>query len=310
MQTKIDIVASRSEEIGLTTMIQTYGWMSKCVLVTPSKTPVSYCNGMNDNIQLIILSNLPHVLIFIFNLCLFNTNMSRRDRPPDGPGANGLRGGRNSYSLKTANGNWIEDCGGSKFYKRGFTTDNFQTECQHQQTGRSLTKDAEFGAALPASYSDMRTTTDVFNPPSGPQGNTWESNSQQMMKSTIGARVLQSTNQVPKSNVDPVALEKYRKSWTNDTEESRKMRFQTESRRAGNSGAPAKFVVESVRFLPGCPIAFERFRERLIERFGILAMSSVRSSLGGRCEMSSADFYRMIKDIGVNMSRIEIEQVC
>jgi hypothetical protein len=235
--------------------------------------------------------------------------MSRRERPPDGPGANGLRGGRNAYSLKTANGNWIEDCGGAACYKRGFTSDNFQTECQHQQTGRSLQKDPEFGAALPRRYADPRTTTDVFNPPSGPQGDCWETNTQLMMKSTIGARVLQTTNQAPKSNVDPVALETYRKSWTNDTEESRKMRFQTESRRAGNGSAPAKFAVESVRFLPGCPIAFERFRERLIERFGILAMSSVRSAIAGRTEMSSAEFYDLIKETGVKMSRIEIEQV-
>jgi len=235
--------------------------------------------------------------------------MSRRERPPDGPGANGLRGGRNIYSLKTANGNWIEDCGGSDCYKRGFTSDNFQTEGQHQQTGRSLQKDPEFGAALPRNYADSRTTTDVFNPPNGPQGSSWETNTQLMMKSTVGARVLQSTNQIPKSNVDSVALDAYRKSWTNDTEESRKMRFQTESRRAGNGGAPAKFAVESVRFLPGTPIAFERFRERLIERFGILALSSLRNSIGGRSEMSSAEFYALIKETGVKMSRIEIEQV-
>ena len=62
--------------------------------------------------------------------------MSNKQRPPNAPGPNGLRGGRNVYSLKTGVGNWIEDGGGASMYKRGFTTEAFETECQHQQIGR------------------------------------------------------------------------------------------------------------------------------------------------------------------------------
>ena len=32
--------------------------------------------------------------------------MSSKQRPNDGPGANGLRGGKNVYSKKTTIGNW------------------------------------------------------------------------------------------------------------------------------------------------------------------------------------------------------------
>lgn len=235
--------------------------------------------------------------------------MSRRERPPDGPGSNGLRGGKNSYSLKTAHGNWIEDYGGSSMYKRGFTTDNYETECQHQQTGRSMCKDPEFGANLPRRYIDPRTTTDVFNPPAGPQSDTWETNTQAMLKSTGATKMLQSTNRLPTGNVNAEELDKYRKTWTNDTVESRTMRFETESRRAGNGGAPSKFKVHSVRFLPGTPIAFERFRERLIERYGILGFSSLRHSMGGRREITSSELQKIINGLGVAMSKIEVGQM-
>lgn len=115
--------------------------------------------------------------------------MSHKQRPPNAPGPNGLRGGRNIYSLKTGVGNWIEDAGGAAVYKRGFTTDDFETECQHQQMGRDLRKPPKFGAALPVALIEPRTTTDMFNPPSGPQDDTWQTSTQTMMKSA-GARVV------------------------------------------------------------------------------------------------------------------------
>jgi hypothetical protein len=234
---------------------------------------------------------------------------SRKSRPPNGPGANGLRGGRKTYSDKTAIGNWIEDYGGSEVYKRGFHSDAFQTECQHQQTGVTLTKDPVYGASLPKNFIDPRTTNDVFNPPAGPQSDLWQTNAQLMLKNS-GQRVLQTSNQTAKQTINPEALDAYRKHWTNDTPESRAMRFQTESRRAGNMGVSKQFEVKSVRYLPGTPIAFERFRERLLARYGILAMSCVRNAINNRAEISSADYYKVVKLTGVEMSRAEIQQVC
>lgn len=95
--------------------------------------------------------------------------MSRKERPRDGPGANGLRGGRNVYlSGKTAIGVWLDEKGGPSGYKRGFTTNDFQTEGQLQQIGylekqpRSL---LEFGAELPPPdlvHRKVRPTPVVF----------------------------------------------------------------------------------------------------------------------------------------------------
>lgn len=107
---------------------------------------------------------------------------STKPRPPDGPGANGLRGGNNSYSLKTAMGGWIEDVGGAKEYKRGFTSKEFITECQHQQTGYNLKQSPEFGAGLPQRMALPRTSTEMFHPPSGPSTETWQTNTQVMIK--------------------------------------------------------------------------------------------------------------------------------
>jgi hypothetical protein len=88
------------------------------------------------------------------------------------------------------------------------------------------------------------------------------------------------------------------------------MRFQTESRRAGNGSAKKEFQVRSIRYLPGTPIAFERFRDRLLERYGILGMSCVRNAIANRAEVSSAEYFQLIKATGVEMSRTEIQQVC
>lgn len=234
--------------------------------------------------------------------------MSKKDRPANGTGPNGLRGGRNVYSLKTAVGNWIEDKGGSAMYKRGFHSDNFETECQHQQTGRNLQKTPLFGADLPVVFQEPRKTRDIFNPAAGPQSDSWQTNTQSMLKQ-CGGRVMQSSNQIAKTNIRPEDLDDYRKSWTNDTVQSREMRFQTESRRAGNGGVTKQFAVTSVRYLPGTPIAFERFRERLLELYGILGMSCVRSAIGNRAEISSSDFYQLVKETGVTMTRTEIQQM-
>lgn len=212
------------------------------------------------------------------------------------------------YSLKTAIGNWIEDAGGSSVYKRGFHSDAFQTECQHQQSGRRLQNDPIFGAGLPQDVLVPRKTTDIFNPSSGPQSSTWQTNTQTMLK-TAGGRVLQTSNQQAKQTIAPDVLGQYRKKWTNDTPHSVAMRFQTESRRAGNSGTTKRFEVRSVRYLPGTPIAFERFRDRLLEKYGILGMSCLRYAIGPLEEVSSADFYKLVQSCKVEVSKQEIQQM-
>ena len=49
--------------------------------------------------------------------------MNNKARPDDGPGSNGLRGGKNMYSNKVFIGGYVEDVGGPSLFKKGFTTD-------------------------------------------------------------------------------------------------------------------------------------------------------------------------------------------
>lgn len=87
----------------------------------------------------------------------------------------------------------------------------------------------------------------------------------------------------------------------------RKLRFQTESRNAGNA-AGAKFKVASIRMLPGTPKALEAFRERTIERYGILAICAMKYYLGSGT-IETAQLRTGIKDLGTKISPLEINQV-
>jgi hypothetical protein len=92
--------------------------------------------------------------------------MSAKPRPPNAPGANGLRGGIKSYSQKTTTGQWLEGYGGPSGYKRGFTTIDFETEAQHAQLGATNQKAPEFGAELPnpaALYKNSPRCADSFS---------------------------------------------------------------------------------------------------------------------------------------------------
>jgi hypothetical protein len=73
---------------------------------------------------------------------------SRKQRPVNGPGANGLRGGTNLYSTKTTIARWLDDVGGPSAFKRGFNTPEFETEAQHQQCGATLKAPSYYGSEL------------------------------------------------------------------------------------------------------------------------------------------------------------------
>ena len=94
---------------------------------------------------------------------------NRKQRPADGPGANGLRGGTNLYSTKTKIGRWQDDIGGPAAFKMGFHTSAFETEAQNQQLGATLLKPRFYGSELP----DIRDSSK--NSPS-----IWETTAKQM----------------------------------------------------------------------------------------------------------------------------------
>jgi hypothetical protein len=98
-----------------------------------------------------------------------------------------------------------------------------------------------------------------------------------------------------------------RNKWTCDNEANRKIRFQTESRIAGNAAA-GKFLTHSLRILPGTPKSMEVYRSRLVERYGIFAMSALRLYIGCQ-ELSIPEFRSKIREVGVDVKPYELSQV-
>ena len=103
-------------------------------------------------------------------------------------------------------------------------------------------------------------------------------------------------------------LEEYRKKWTTDSEVGRQYRFQTETRTAGNS-ANKNFQTPSVRFLPGTPKSLESFRERLIEKYGILGLCVLRYGLGNSEFLSFNQLKNGIQSIGIDVKPYELNQI-
>lgn len=233
--------------------------------------------------------------------------MNERRRPDNGPGANGLRGGSRNYSQKVQTGNWVENYGGPEDYKRGFSTADFETEGQHAQKGALLSGPAEYGAGLPLPQLLMRkapTAADSFVT----RGEYIETRSN--MQITNDSFVQSKANfqeYKPKPTISREALEKYRAKWTIDTDHGRRVRYVTENRLAGNS-ANSKFVTTSIRSLPGTPKCLETFRENLLETYGVLAMSVLRSCIGNG-NMAVSEFKRGMVGTEVKAQSFELDQM-
>ena len=104
-------------------------------------------------------------------------------------------------------------------------------------------------------------------------------------------------------------LDEYRQTWTTDTAEGRKLRFETESRRAANMSAPKHFHAESVRKLPGKPISLERLLCALVERYGILGISALRSRIGG-VDVTVSVLQSELKELEITLKKNDFMQVC
>lgn len=235
---------------------------------------------------------------------------SRKNRPTNGPGANNLRGGTGVYSEKTAVGTWMEAVGGPSGYCRGFTTDEFLTEAQVAQLqGKKV---AKYGAALPPpriALSD-RTPTEFALSVSDRDPDHFKSTSM-MDLSTIHMKPSKD-QYAPKKRTggtDMSEVESYRASWTTETAEGRKQRFETESRRAANASVQGDFKVRSLRAVPGVPQGFENILESLVEKYGILALSAFRKELGMEGERDSTQLRIALMNCGVKLSREHFGQV-
>jgi len=231
-----------------------------------------------------------------------------KPRPVDGTGSNGLRGGKQLYSNKTALGGWLDDVGGPSGFQRGFHSEDFVTTSQQQQQGVIVARKGgqqRYGAALPAAIETKPpSVADIFQN-SGNKKHEWTTTTRNMM-SRAGEQV-PVYNLPTTSSTTREALEKYRKTWTTDSDLARSIRYQTESRRAGNA-TPNDFQVNSLRLLPGTPKQLERFRERLVEKYGILALTALRHALGSGL-ISSHQLRSAIATIDVPITRADFSQV-
>eukprot|EP01032_Pedospumella_encystans_P022900 gene22900-25937_t len=102
-------------------------------------------------------------------------------------------------------------------------------------------------------------------------------------------------------------LLEYRQQWTVDNEASRNIRYQTESRIAGNAAA-GKFLTHTLRILPGAPKSMETYRERLVERYGTFAMSALRLHIGTQ-SLSFKEFRARMQAVGVEINPYELSQI-
>jgi len=223
----------------------------------------------------------------------FNKPRPRIDNP-NWPGNNGLRGGVKEYSTKTVigifyslsnsyncthkkiiiiKGNWQDALGGPGFYNRGFSTVEFETEGQHQQKGYLQQENfVSYGAGLPKMETlkvEKPTTFDIFAPYKT-ASDAWKSTSHVDLQGGLEKK----PDIIANKNISREDLERYRNEWTSDTPTSRTFRFNVESKIAGN--AMKNFETATVRMLPGTPRALETYREKLIERYGVLALSCIR----------------------------------
>mmetsp|Transcript_5428 Transcript_5428/g.5582 ORF Transcript_5428/g.5582 Transcript_5428/m.5582 type:complete len:335 (-) Transcript_5428:60-1064(-) len=224
--------------------------------------------------------------------------IERKPRIQNGPGTNNLRGGKREYGNKTAVGGWVEANGGPINYQRGFSTEEFLSESQLQQ--QSVTgKKPGFGSELPSDRGFELSVgkvkdKDVFYPSIGPQPTSWETSTQAMSRHMTGKPVV---NKHPDSNVDKQKLEEYRERWTKDPPEMRTIRFKVDAK-----------STPTLRRLPGTPMGLERLRDAAIEKYGILALTTLRNALGKNL-LSLLAFERILKSIQLDLSKHDMNTI-
>jgi hypothetical protein len=176
--------------------------------------------------------------------------------------------------------------GGPGGYKRGFSTEEFQTEGQHQQLGfRNNKIDPLYGAALPPKVNPLDTNANAL------ESKDWSTVSRSEFTTEFGPEWKPSMNMTKEETKD------YRSKWCSDNPTGRTMRFETEAQRAANAAAPDSLKVVRLRLLPGSPLSLEKLRSIIVENYGILAFSALRAGLP-KDEVDDTTFLKVITELG------------
>lgn len=210
-----------------------------------------------------------------------------------------MKGGKkNTFSDKSLIGNWVENTGGPYSFQRGFTNDEYMTEAQSLQMGIKTIR--EFGSELPTAKSILigqNKDREVYHPSHGPQSDSWKTTTQSML-SHGGKPVSEEISVALPYHLPKESLNAYRQRWTEETGLARSQRFSgTECNPTGK-----------LRLLPGTPLALERLRQLVVEKFGILALSALRSALGNG-NISLAVFRYALKTLDITLSNADVNSI-
>lgn len=234
---------------------------------------------------------------------------SVKPRPANASGPNGLRGGIKQFIPKTITGRWLEEVGGPAGYRRGFTTVEYETEAQYQQTGARFRLPKEFGPELPDEhYSQPPSSPFKYESKTSDPTEMWMTTSRDHGMSILKRDKKKEEETSLKSHLDRETLENYRKTWSSDPEFQRHRRFVTETRLA-NGVVGKQFTVATVRPLPGTPKSLELCREQLVEKYGLFALTMVKAMLGSDTEVPAAEFRRAISSLGCNLKPYQLNQI-
>ena len=92
-------------------------------------------------------------------------------------------------------------------------------------------------------------------------------------------------------------VREYRAKWTTDTPAGRTCRFTTDMNPALR-----------LRKLPGTPLALERIRDQLIEKYGMMALTELRASLG-KDSLSPLSLHNSFNQLGASVSKADMKPV-
>ena len=114
------------------------------------------------------------------------------------------------------------------------------------------------------------------------------------------------------SHPDPAHVEEFSKRWISADARAAKERFETESGVAQGSGVAAGFRVRPTRTLPGVPKVVEVFRQRIVERGGMLGIRAIGRMFrimddSGDRQLSRAELKFGLQDYGLTFTVDEME---
>lgn len=234
--------------------------------------------------------------------------------PHTRPGANALRGGQKSFGAKTLGGNWYESRKDPAFpgCRREAATE--AAERALEGTRRTVPL---YGTGLPttaeATFEDGHldySNVVGFDKTAGP--GEWKSvtAATYVTPGEEGCKDF-STSFKTLSHTSTEDLDAYKARWLVAGDKAAGERF-TSTASASATGVPSTFRVRPTRVLPGVPKVVETFREKIIERGGMLGIRTIGRMFrimddSGDHKLSRSELTTGLHDYGLRFTPDEFE---